>query len=276
MAVSRFTSFFSPAAGNANRWLAKNSRYSIKYRCREKRGFMTDTIMNFDVDEFQRKVLNEISRIKNPDLQSDYDDWELQHLSPSSQRLKELKPRESQYSDSSLLEQRQKIYNEFQRELGNPLLFIDKRKLQTLINKLREDDSLLIEKINRQYHQLFEDINYQYHHNISEFENILQDIYERKVRGKAYDRQAAQKTEDEATKILLRKDVRKRLCPGLQSVSSDVNDIAKAITPILVPLILTGMLTIPLQPLLFAYIAVIIARMGIASICDDYKDKEAK
>ena len=79
-----------------------------------------------------------------------------------------------------------------------------------------------------------------------------------------------------ATKIIIKRDVRKYLCPALQTASNDAYDIAKIITPILIPFILAGTIAIPLQPLLFSHLALSIARMGIASLCDDFKDKDKK
>jgi hypothetical protein len=82
--------------------------------------------------------------------------------------------------------------------------------------------------------------------------------------------------EKEAKAITARKDIRQALCPALKSASNDAFEIAKITTPILVPLALVGTIAIPLNPLLFAIIALVIARMGIASLCADFdkKDKE--
>jgi hypothetical protein len=79
-----------------------------------------------------------------------------------------------------------------------------------------------------------------------------------------------------AAEIVSRKDMRQHLCPALQSVSNDAFDIAKVSTPVLASLSLAGVLTIPLNPVLFAVIALLIARMGIASFCVDYKKDKAK
>jgi hypothetical protein len=85
------------------------------------------------------------------------------------------------------------------------------------------------------------------------------------------------KLEAVAKELVKRRDVMKYLCPALQSASNDVYDVAKITTPILIPLVLAGTIAIPLNPLLFALIALTISRMGIASLCIDHnkniKDK---
>jgi len=81
-----------------------------------------------------------------------------------------------------------------------------------------------------------------------------------------------------AKELLTRQDIRAYLCPALQTVSGDVFTIANTITQVLAPLAIAGALSIPLEPVLFASIALVISRVGIASICADYKkeDKEKK
>ena len=76
-----------------------------------------------------------------------------------------------------------------------------------------------------------------------------------------------------AENIVRRVDVRKYLCPVLQSVSDDAFDLSKTVTPILVTLSFTGTISIPLEPTLFANIILIISRMGIAALCVGYLEK---
>ncbi len=82
--------------------------------------------------------------------------------------------------------------------------------------------------------------------------------------------------EDLAPQIVTRPDVKAYLCPALKSGTNDVYDIAKTITPILVPMILAGTIAIPLNPVLFAASAVVIARMGVASFCSDHRGEPDK
>jgi len=76
--------------------------------------------------------------------------------------------------------------------------------------------------------------------------------------------------------IVRRPDVREVLCPTLKSGVDDAFEIAKVITPILVPLVLAGTIAIPLNPILFATIAIVIARMGVAGLCAEYLNADTK
>lgn len=73
--------------------------------------------------------------------------------------------------------------------------------------------------------------------------------------------------EEEAKGIIHRKSLRQYLCPALQSVSNDANEVAKVIVPVLIPLILAGTIVISLNPVLFGWLAIIIAKMGVSSFC---------
>lgn len=77
----------------------------------------------------------------------------------------------------------------------------------------------------------------------------------------------------EASKLLAKEDIRKRLCPALKSATDDVYDISKSVTPVLVGCVVAGTISIPLNPVLFAAIAVVIARMGISALCAGFITK---
>ena len=68
--------------------------------------------------------------------------------------------------------------------------------------------------------------------------------------------------------------LRAYLCPSLQSISSDAFEIARVITPLLAGLKLSGKVPIDLDPWLFAGIAILIARTGIAGFCADHADSD--
>jgi hypothetical protein len=82
-------------------------------------------------------------------------------------------------------------------------------------------------------------------------------------------------TKKEAEQLLAQKDIRRYLCPALQKISGDAYEIAKTIIPILIPLVITKTISIPIDTLLFAMIAILISRMGVAALCDDF-DKMTK
>lgn len=70
--------------------------------------------------------------------------------------------------------------------------------------------------------------------------------------------------------------VLKHLCPALDAATEDVFEIAKTITPILLGLILAGTIVLPLVPALFAGLAILISRIGVAALCVDYLNGEDK
>lgn len=69
-------------------------------------------------------------------------------------------------------------------------------------------------------------------------------------------------------------DLRRYLCPMLQSVSHDAFEVARIITPLLVGLKLSGKLAIELDPWIFAGIALLVERMGVAAFCATYDTDE--
>jgi hypothetical protein len=77
--------------------------------------------------------------------------------------------------------------------------------------------------------------------------------------------------EKQAQKVLENRTFRKLLCPVLKSISTDAFDIAKIATPILLSLSLSHTITLPLLPTAYAAVAVLIARMGVAEWCENYK-----
>ncbi len=76
-----------------------------------------------------------------------------------------------------------------------------------------------------------------------------------------------------AKDLVRRRDIREYLCPALRSASNDVWEVAKVATPILYSLATAGTVSIPRDPVLFAAAAIVIVRMGIASLCADHIKK---
>jgi hypothetical protein len=83
-------------------------------------------------------------------------------------------------------------------------------------------------------------------------------------------------TPEQARELTVKEDIRKYLCPALKSVSDDAFEIAKVITPILLSLSLAGTIVLPLAPMLFANLAVVISKMGVAALCVGYIDDRSK
>ncbi len=79
------------------------------------------------------------------------------------------------------------------------------------------------------------------------------------------EKQAAEARQAEAD--LKRRDVREVICAGLKDFSGDAVKLALTLTPIMVGAALSGTLTIPLTPFYVAVIVLLVARMGVSSLC---------
>jgi hypothetical protein len=95
-------------------------------------------------------------------------------------------------------------------------------------------------------------------------------IYLERVRVRDY----AVRAETEAKRIIDEQpQIRLRICEALKSVNEDVKDLAKILCAALVPLSLAGTLTLPLTPLLFLGIGLVVWRAGTNGFCAGIKAK---
>ncbi len=74
-----------------------------------------------------------------------------------------------------------------------------------------------------------------------------------------------------AEDLIKQPTVIERLCPALKSVSDDLGDVAKVVVPVMIPLALGPQALIPLTPLAFGALAVVIVRAGVRSLCPEDK-----
>jgi hypothetical protein len=74
--------------------------------------------------------------------------------------------------------------------------------------------------------------------------------------------------------IVSKPDFKRRACAALNSASNDVFSIAKVLTPVLAGLVAAGTIVIPLNPLVFGAVALAVSRMGISTLCAEYKEKK--
>ncbi len=75
------------------------------------------------------------------------------------------------------------------------------------------------------------------------------------------------------SRILLQQPaITERLCPALRSVSDDIRDVAKIVSAAMLPLALVPGSVIPLSPLVFAAVALVLVRAGVNSICPPARD----
>jgi hypothetical protein len=83
-----------------------------------------------------------------------------------------------------------------------------------------------------------------------------------------------EESKKEAEEILQRQDIKAILCPALKNITNDAYDLANAITPLLFGAVLSGSIVIPLNPVFFGWMAIVIAKAGAAGLCHDYETKE--
>lgn len=98
----------------------------------------------------------------------------------------------------------------------------------------------------------------------------IQDSWENKQRRQRRKEEEAVKRINslkEAEFITRKTEFKNLICPALQSITGDVFDIAKITTPALVVAVSAKTISIPLDPLIFMYIAIVIARAGVSSFC---------
>jgi hypothetical protein len=78
----------------------------------------------------------------------------------------------------------------------------------------------------------------------------------------------------QAQEITQRPDFRSLVCPVLQSVTNDVFEYSKILTPILVGAVLAKTIIMPLDTLLFAAISIVVSKSGVSAMCASYPGKK--
>ncbi|MEB3177634.1 MAG: hypothetical protein VKL59_01110 [Nostocaceae cyanobacterium] len=79
-----------------------------------------------------------------------------------------------------------------------------------------------------------------------------------------------EESKKEAEEILARQDIKAILCPALKNITNDAYDLANAITPLLFGAVIAGTIVVPLNPVFFGWVAIVIAKAGAASLCQGY------
>jgi len=74
---------------------------------------------------------------------------------------------------------------------------------------------------------------------------------------------------DQAEKLIAKPDLKKSICVALKSLSNDVYGISEKLTPVLVTVAIANPALMPLNPLVFAWVAILISRAGVNTICAD-------
>jgi hypothetical protein len=74
-----------------------------------------------------------------------------------------------------------------------------------------------------------------------------------------------------AEDLIKQPTVIERLCPALKAVSDDLGEVAKIVAAAMIPLALGPQAILPLTPLAFGALAVIVVRVGVRSLCSEDK-----
>lgn len=75
--------------------------------------------------------------------------------------------------------------------------------------------------------------------------------------------------QEEAQEYLNQPTIKQLVCPALVGITNDVFSVSNAITTALITATITGTIAIPLNPLIYAWIALVIFRAGIGVYCKE-------
>jgi hypothetical protein len=76
-----------------------------------------------------------------------------------------------------------------------------------------------------------------------------------------------EKLKQDAESRIAAQGLRAILCPALKSSSHDLSEIAKTVAAALLPLSLAHVVSLPITPLVYAAIALVIFNAGVSSFC---------
>lgn len=74
-----------------------------------------------------------------------------------------------------------------------------------------------------------------------------------------------------AEDLIKQPTVIQRLCPALKSVSDDLGEVAKIVAATMLPLALGPQAILPITPLAFGALSVVVVRAGVRSLCSEDK-----
>ena len=83
---------------------------------------------------------------------------------------------------------------------------------------------------------------------------------------------AVEEAQQTASAQLQSAGVRARICEALKTSSDDLRELTKVVGAALLPLILTGVISIPATPLGLAVAALFVYRLGISAYCGKSSD----
>ncbi|HEX6387196.1 MAG TPA: hypothetical protein VF177_21220 [Anaerolineae bacterium] len=90
------------------------------------------------------------------------------------------------------------------------------------------------------------------------------------------DEQAARQAAAQAESEMEKQSVKKVVCAALKSTGDDLGEIAKVVGAALLPLVVTGAITLPVTPLAFAFAALFVYRAGVSAYCARFPEEDRR
>jgi hypothetical protein len=218
----------------------------------------------FDIDAFQREVLRGVERLERGEMEEVF----RTDVSVSQVTMSTAYGSTRRFPEADdVLEQKRKVRQRILEIAKSPLGFLRRDEAQALLEEEQRLDERLRELVRDREESLVEEVvervDHQLHQAMDEFRRALVHV--------EASRREQEQYRTQAIVAITNTGIRRRICAALKSVSQDAHEIAKVLTPVFVPLILTRTIPIPLEPLIISHIAVIVSRMGIAALCADHE-----
>lgn len=97
--------------------------------------------------------------------------------------------------------------------------------------------------------------------------NLLPKSKDNEISKDLEDIQTLQELLDSSERTIKQNKIKSKICPALKSIRDDLQDINKVVIKILVPIAIVG--AIPLNPLFFAGMSIVILKAGISTYCSN-------
>ena len=72
----------------------------------------------------------------------------------------------------------------------------------------------------------------------------------------------------EAENYINQPTIKQRICEAIQSINNDLFEINRTITPVLVGAVIAEAIVMPLNPIIYAWIVLLVSRAGINQYCN--------
>lgn len=216
--------------------------------------------------QIEQEERGQLARIERARRELEWQTWLERWNQEVSERRSELAAELREMFEREWHHRRQQLEQERQEWLGRLDRELQEWQRQEQVERHRRQEALLrdlmlLEPEDRKWHEEFERLQRRPQITQAEQEQLK--------------KQRVIISQQKAEKLIKRKDVRDYLCPALQTLSGDTSTFGNTATQVLLAAVMAGQLSIPLVPVLFASIALVVSRMGIATLCADYDKKKA-